>query len=409
MSEIRRPPKLRRPAPAPIRCSPAIERLRRAADDSRDERARRSLAHAFWQSTAARTPLLESGEDGEQVITFLWRSEDASAVLLFVNRLTDETDLARSELERVPGTDIWHLSYALEPDWRGSYGFVVHDGDGPAPWRCIDDQVSLRGLLDRARFDPRNPLTCPNRTGTALSVAEQPAAPPQPWRDAARRSACDASSLSSGVGPDGHECWLYEPRIPPGADAPLWLLLDGEVWVERFDFDRALDAMIEQGALPPMRVVFVGSGGVERRWESLGGDSGFTDALADRYLPWAREQFGVEAPAGRCGIAGQSLGGLVALRAGVARPDAFDLVLAQSASLWLEAPELDRLTGAAEPRPRFRIEVGTHEWVLLEPNRAFHAGLAGTGVDAALVEYAGGHDYACWRGGLADGLVALSR
>lgn len=178
--------------------------------------------------------------------------------------------------------------------------------------------------------------------------------------------------------------------------------------MERFGFDRALDAMIAEGALPPVRVVFVGSGGVERRWESLGGDSGFIDALADRYLPWAREQFGIEAPAGRCGIAGQSLGGLVALRAGTGRPDAFGLVLAQSASLWLDAPELERLAGAVGQRPRFRIEVGTHEWVLLEPNRAFHASLSGTGVDAELVEYAGGHDYACWRGGLADGLVALS-
>lgn len=184
MPPRRQPPKRQRPEPAPIRRSPAIERLCRAIEGTRDERARRSLADAFWQGTAARTPLLEAGDDGERVVTFLWRSSGDAEVLLFVNRLTDETDLGRSELARVPGTDVWHLSYALEPDWRGSYGFVVHDGDGPAPWRGTDDQVSLRGLLDRARSDPRNPLTCPNRAGTTLSVAELPDAPPQPWRDA---------------------------------------------------------------------------------------------------------------------------------------------------------------------------------------------------------------------------------
>ena len=33
--------------------------------------------------------------------------------------------------------------------------------------------------------------------------------------------------------------------------------------------------------------------------------------------------------------------------------------------------------------------------------------LARAGADTRFVEYNGGHDYACWRGGVADGLIAL--
>ena len=33
--------------------------------------------------------------------------------------------------------------------------------------------------------------------------------------------------------------------------------------------------------------------------------------------------------------------------------------------------------------------------------------LDGQGYELRYREYQGGHDYACWRGGLADGLVAL--
>ena len=35
--------------------------------------------------------------------------------------------------------------------------------------------------------------------------------------------------------------------------------------------------------------------------------------------------------------------------------------------------------------------------------------LEGQGYDVTYREYQGGHDYACWRGGLADGLIAMLR
>ncbi|MDR0593103.1 MAG: DUF3327 domain-containing protein, partial [Bifidobacteriaceae bacterium] len=46
-------------------------------------------------------------------MTFLWRDAEAEEVLLFVNRLTDERNLADSLMRRVAGTDVWHLSYLM--------------------------------------------------------------------------------------------------------------------------------------------------------------------------------------------------------------------------------------------------------------------------------------------------------
>jgi enterochelin esterase family protein len=51
------------------------------------------------------------------------------------------------------------------------------------------------------------------------------------------------------------------------------------------------------------------------------------------------------------------------------------------------------------------LQVGLQEWVLTGPTRDLAAVLTGSGRRTELVEYQGGHDFAWWRGSLADGLI----
>ncbi|HEY3005663.1 MAG TPA: hypothetical protein VGJ44_25170 [Kribbellaceae bacterium] len=53
---------------------------------------------------------------------------------------------------------------------------------------------------------------------------------------------------------------------------------------------------------------------------------------------------------------------------------------------------------------RVFVEVGSYERMLLAENQRMGRIL---GDRATYREYRGGHDYACWRGGLAAGLIAL--
>jgi enterochelin esterase family protein len=55
---------------------------------------------------------------------------------------------------------------------------------------------------------------------------------------------------------------------------------------------------------------------------------------------------------------------------------------------------------------RFFLEVGAWEGELLQSVRLMRDRLVDQRYDVGYREYEGGHDYACWRGGLADGLVA---
>jgi len=95
-------------------------------------------------------------------------------------------------------------------------------------------------------------------------------------------------------------------------------------------------------------------------------------------------------------------------------------VLSQSGSFWWgpgdEEPEKTSRDFVASPRLplRFWMEVGTaeignpaHETTMLAANRHLRDVLKARGYDVSYHEFDGNHSYVCWRGTLADGLVAL--
>jgi enterochelin esterase-like enzyme len=403
----RHPPKTRRPTPAPVVASPAITALEARIAELRAHpdgvHTPQTLVDAF-RAEHASSPIIEpdpAGVPGLRVVTFALHDPAAERVLLFVNRLTDETDLDRSLMRRVPDTDLWHLSYRMPDDWIASYSYSVQRPGHPAPWEGQPDQRGVRDALDHGLADPRNPSQITNRAGVRISVAALPHAPAEPWR--AVRDDVPQGRLTAHAGPDGRRLWIYEPAagdhgaVAP-APTPVLVVLDGDVWCDAQPLPTILDNMIADAAIPPVTAVFVDSADRERRWAELDAHGGIVDWLADRLRPWLVARLGgaIDLAPRRVVVAGQSLGGLAALAAVVRRPDAFGGAIAQSAALW--QPDVAREAAACPPRgARIDLQVGLQEWVLLEPTRDLAAQLADDGVDVVLTEVDGGHDYAWWR------------
>jgi enterochelin esterase family protein len=158
----------------------------------------------------------------------------------------------------------------------------------------------------------------------------------------------------------------------------------------------------------------------------------YADFLARELVPWMQQSFGIPADREMTLTAGSSYGGLAATFAAFAHPETFGRVLSQSGSFWWKPSfSMEDANGAAADREewewlaqqfaererlpvRFYLDVGTLETsgppggpsqVIV--NRHMRNVLRARGYEVHYTEFAGGHDYACWRGTLADGLIAL--
>lgn len=428
------PPKLPRPQRAPLATSPTLAAIHQRLLE-RPQLASQLQAQLWQQATS--TPLLEADptQEGKYLVTFMWRGA-AHNVLLFVNRLTDEKNLADSYMRRLPGTDTWYLTYRMDGDWRASYCFLPAPTAAQAPW-LQGSQVRLRQALDGGLPDPGNPVTCTNRRGFVQSVVSLPLAPAWPlgqWPvfsdDAAGagrfdggglgagRDDADAGRLNAGrldVVADldtlGRQIWVYTPALIDRAQSwPVLLVLDGEVWLKRHHLHLALAQLMDAGLIAPAYIVFIDSGGTEQRWQELG-DSDFGGYLSGQLLNWLKTHYAISPKPAERVVIGQSLGALTVLRTLVGYPQLIGSGISQSASLWQEVffGELNALDAMARPLAGSRawIEVGSQEWILapLQPKAVCQ--LREAGMQVKDMVYNGGHDYACWRINLASALMHL--
>lgn len=431
------PPKLPRPQRAPLATSPTLAAVHQRLLE-RPQLASQ-LQEQLWRQVTS-TPLLEADptQEGKYLVTFLWRGT-AHSVLLFVNRLTDEKNLADSYMQRLPGTDTWYLTYRMDGDWRASYCFLPAPTADQAPW-LQGSQVRLRQALDGGLPDPHNPVTCTNRRGFVQSVVSLPLAPAWPlgeWPvfvdDAVTAGRLDAGAGAGTGGGDvgsldadagrldavadvetlGRQIWVYTPALIDRSQSwPVLLVLDGEVWLKRHHLHLALAQLMDAGLIAPAYMVFIDSGGTEQRWQELGdSESDFGGYLSGQLLNWLKAHYAISPnPADRV-VIGQSLGALTVLRTLVGYPQLIGSGISQSASLWQEVlfSELNALDATAMPLAGTRawIEVGSQEWILapLQPKAVRQLRQAGMQVKDMV--YNGGHDYACWRINLASALMHL--
>ncbi|WP_038901662.1 enterochelin esterase [Dickeya dadantii] len=397
---------------------------------------------AWWQQVARLgTPLVEAQDSGRVRMTFLWRDPDGDErysairrVYADINGVTDHHSTDPQSLERLPGTDVWHWSMAIEHDWRGSYSLIPIVAAQLPPVFSDDeqqrDEQQLEWWCSLFPCAIADPLNRDSSWGEQLSAAHMPAAPSQQaWRavdngtalppDAARLTVLDWKSEQLD---NQRRIWLYTTGISDEpAQRPLCIVLDGQKWAEETPLFAALEAETAAGHLPPAVWLFIDAIDGETRCRELPCDAAFWLAVQDELLPQAARLAPFSDDPDRTVVSGQSYGGLAALYAGLHWPQRFGRVLTQSGSFWW--PNLQFITDfdqrdtlepgvlvtevrqggrTASPLVIFQ-EAGRREADIAFVNQQMYDALVAAGHQVHQRVYAGGHDTLCWRGGLIDG------
>jgi len=342
--------------------------------------ATRLWATAATLGTPLVEPLGDDDSDGFVAVTFLWRAAAGTTPpLVLANKLHDRSDPDGSAMDHVPGTDVWHLTYRLPADWRGSY---VIDADGHRPDPLCHATIGVDAQV--------------------RSLAELPDAPAQPYLapcPGVPRGTVSEHTVA------GRRVWRYLPPVASDRPLPLLVILDGDLWSGELGLATTLDNLIADGVVPPVAAAMVACGEGPARTTLLS-DPAFAEWLAGDLLDELRAAWPVSPEPTATAVAGQSMGGLAAVRTAVGHPGRVANLVSHSASMWFPAePPVAPATRLAELRAW--VEVGTDEWINLDPNRALAAALADAGAHVWPREYHGGHDRACWRGAIAEALIAV--
>jgi len=407
--------------------SPRIERLARdlaaGGSDRTDPAAGPGALEQFWKEVEADgAPLIEPGPTPDtRIVTFVWRAAlPVDGVLVLVNTAVEayRENLGPARMSQLDGTDLWWRSYLFPDDVRAGYQVLPltdpADG-GPDLTRTGDPREWMRmRLLGRA--DPLNPEHLPGAApGVHTAVFALPRAPAQTWFDGPQRS-----DRQVELHTDDRPVWLHEtPGPAPAGPRALLVILDGDLWAGPLRLADTLEHLHAQGELPALLTVMVGSArqagagphaapSFPERNRELADPQRSWAVLTEQVLPLVAEHRPITEDPDRRIIAGQSLGASLALRLAL-RPDTrFGRAALQSAAFAPDGGPFPAEITDAPAGLRVYQEIGRHEWRLLPGNRVVRAALADRGALAGYQEYGGGHDPACWRGGIAAALRALT-
>jgi enterochelin esterase-like enzyme len=382
--------------------SPSVEKL--STGEWSAERFRRHL-----DETGA--PLVERVAAGEVAVTFVDEPGDDTAVHLSVvigpnigfNRID-------TEFTSVAGTPFRVLTLRMRSDLRFAYVFTRRGPTGAG------QQVP----------DPFNPpprfSECSVERFSGASVAVLPDATSLPWLDQAEARpapAMDSALLASEHLGDERRIWI---SMPPGEltderALPFVIHLDG---TPNHSAPSVRDALVDAGLIRPCAVVLVDQLGLQRNKELLCNPA-FSRMLVEELLPWLRDRYPLSRDPGDVALAGESFGGLCAAWTAFHHPTAFGHAIIQSPSCGYH-PDATWGTGAGELLRRTPVPTLMADYSAGEPApiRVFHSVgelessitlsrwldqvLTAKGYDTRYREFAGGHDYAWWRGLFADAL-----
>ncbi|MEP0072688.1 MAG: enterochelin esterase [Marinomonas sp.] len=405
---------------------------------------------AWWESIGAcNMPLIKTQSDGESLVVFVWQDPQGNektsstvSVVLAVNSLTDHHSWEPVCLNRVVGTDVWFGQLTVNSKWRGSYSFI------PLPANQLPEFVKKQGdgtrEAQRAWWIEVVENQIPdilNQSPTLISgwgessALHLPHAPEEEGWKEWDQGALPLLSVDQIQSIHWHSLILNNQRdcqlfSTAKGDAPLVILLDGQKWGAASGTLSVLQDLTTKKQIAPAHYLLIPCVDGQTRWKELSCHLPFWQALIDELFPQVIQKLSdSNSDVTDYLVAGQSLGGLSALFAGVSFPEYFSKVISLSGSFWwpaverMQSPKKIELVGAtlvpnslAEQiqnglidvqHLRVFMTVGTGEKDMCLYNDMTYQAIKEKGGNVYYETVFGGHDWLSWRSSLTNGLMHL--
>ena len=422
--------------------SPMILRLKDEIKVNKGEALSR-----FWKEIKkSGTPIFEEieGNDKYNIITFVVQGDEKMENIVCFSIFVTK-DIKEGLLERIEDTDVYFKSYKLLKGVRETYNFIKNNPLKPKdPIENIfmhKDLVFSDPLNSKKTFWKADGILIP------LSEIESPKAPPQPWYgerlNIDHGNVEEFTSHSEILNNERHILVYTPPNYSINHSSYHFLLLfDGLIFEEICKVSSIFDNLIADEKIPPIIAIQVQNfmdTSLARRARELPPNPKFVEYITKELLPWVHDNFNITPNPSQSVIAGLSYGGIASTYIAFKHPEIFGNVLSMSGGFswspgvefwlnrirefndferwWSEEDEregdwLARQFARSEKLPiKFYLDIGilekTDPTQLFIANRHFRTVLQAKGYPVYYKEFLGGHDFVCWRGSIADGLIYL--
>jgi len=416
--------------------------------------SKNAIGSSQWWSNLAEceAPFIKVQHNGTCRVFFIWQdpegdkySSTTSSVILNVNGLTNHNTWQPNCLNRYNDSALWFACLDINDKWRGSYSFipiqanqspqlVKQDDESREAQRCWWLKVVKQQVQDPLNNGPAivsawglsSPLHLPNAP-RELGWHE--------WDQGKLANMPIAEHINftwfAQQLDNQRQCTVFSTAT---GKAPLVILLDGEKWGADSGMLSVLQYLTNINKLTPAHYLLIPSIDSKTRWQELSCSELFWQAVTEQLLPQVTDRLlQSEKSITEVIVAGQSLGGLSALYAGIHFPTYFTKVISLSGSFWwpeiermqdpdaykLEHPEwskklpknslADRVSNNEVSVAGLHIyqTVGNAETQLSVYNDLHYEIFKQHGANITYEKVDGGHDWLSWRSSLINGLISL--
>jgi enterochelin esterase-like enzyme len=328
----------------------------------------------------------------DSTVTFIYRG---AARHVFVAGDPNGWEPGMDEMKRLPGTDIFSLSWNLDPAARIEYKLVVDSA-----W-MLDPLNTLRAS---GGFGENSEVRMPRYR---FPVETLP-------RDVPHGS-IDTLSFTGPVSRRRTTACIY---VPPGYRSgagryPVLYVTDGGEYLSRARMNVVIDNLIAQGEIVPLIAVFLEPRSdpedphASARMSDYALNDSFIDALSGEIRPFLLKRYRMLDGPRNTAIMGASMGGLIATYAAFMHPETFGLCAAQSPSYQWGNDTLITMMRSGPARD-FRMYLCTGTIRDAERRaRIMRDIMREKGYAITYAEYPESHNWLNWRGGLGDILRAF--